>query len=579
MLFIVTALRKDGTETYYEVLSHNPADADLSLLQGGAFLDEHNWEKQPGGIVKAWIDQGARKGRAILSFANTDLGNERWELMSSGLRNDISVGYKTTKLLSTTRHKDGRTIKRFAWRAHEITSTAVGADHFETGVGRSGINIQNEQKNMTPKETKTEIIEISKMIAHDHEHIAGEIKDLSSRALLEGTDIADFKRSMMDLIQKNPAPKMKHIPATHYAGRDAAEQAQIGKQFSLTRAMGNVDASGKLRPSFEADVCQQVEQNCGQRAEGFWLPEEIAITMRNRNRLQTRDMTAEVFAAGGAAVATQVMVPTIELLYNRVACARLGATPMAGLQGNAVIPREDAPTTAQTVAEIAPLASSQVTLGQIALSPKRVGASVTYGKQLVFQSTPDIENLIRNDVFRIVGIKHDYLLLNGQGANSEPLGILNTPGVSTLTFGGSATFANVVAFETQLGKFNADRQPMAYLTTPNVRGRWKTTAVALTGATTVSSRSLWEAGNWNDDTTDGIVNSYRAAATNQVPGDQVIFGSWADLIYATWNGFDVVVDYVTQAKTAEIVLTVNTWLDCGLRHPQSFCVSQDSGAQ
>jgi HK97 family phage major capsid protein len=573
-------LRRDESGEYYEVLSHDPQHADIKRLQNGAFLDDHNFSRQPGGIEKAWIDTTDRVGRAIITLAETLLGKERFTLMKSGLRTGISVGYMLTKLISETRHSDGRPIRRYAWKAYEISTTAVAQDT-AVGVGRS-IKIINEQqrsnnKNNMQNDTKTNIIELSKFVIHDHPDIAEDVKSLTTRALVNDQPITEYKTGLNELLNRSRKP-LQSVPVTHRVGRDAHESAQISREFSLTRAMSNVDSSGKLRGCPEAEFSQQIETNTGQRAEGFWLPEEICISTRNLGRGQ-RDMTVGNFGAGGAAVPTQMMVPSIELLYNKAACARLGATTLSGLTGNVVIPREDAPTTANSVAEVATGADSQLTLGQITLSPKRVCASTTYGKQLVFQSAPDIEAMIRNDIFTITGLKHDYLLLNGAGSNSEPLGILNTPGVQQLPFGGAATFASIVAMETALGKFNADRPPLAYLTTPNVRGKWKSTAVALTGATTVSSRSLWQDGNFNDGSNDGLVNSYRAAATNQVPNDQVIFGSWADLIYATWNGFDVVVDYVTLAKKAEIVLTVNTWLDCALRHPQSFCYSQDSGAQ
>jgi HK97 family phage major capsid protein len=178
-----------------------------------------------------------------------------------------------------------------------------------------------------------------------------------------------------------------------------------------------------------------------------------------------------------------------------------------------------------------------------------------------------------------VGVKHDEMYLNGQGANDEPLGILNTPGVTAIAFGGAPTFATIVSFETDVEKANADGAGMAYITTPGAKGILKTTAVALAGATTVSSRALWENGNFGDGSNDGLVNAYRAASTNQIPGDRVVFGRWSELFCGQWGGFDLVVDYWTKAKNAEIVLTANTWIDSALRHAQSFTVSSDSGAQ
>src|ERR1022692_2468961 len=123
-------------QKYYEQLSHDAADADISLLQRGAFIDEHDWAQQIGATSNATIDAD-RKGRADLSFAETELGKVRYELMSTGFRPDISFGYVHTALISRSVAEDGIPLLRLAWAAHEITSTAVGADRFETGVGRS----------------------------------------------------------------------------------------------------------------------------------------------------------------------------------------------------------------------------------------------------------------------------------------------------------------------------------------------------------------------------------------------------------------------------------------------------------
>lgn len=114
---------------------------------------------------------------------------------------------------------------------------------------------------------------------------------------------------------------------------------------------------------------------------------------------------------------------------------------------------------------------------------------------------------------------------------------------------------------------NALLGQLAYLTTPSVRGKWKTTeAFSSTGIT------LW-------NLTTGLVNGYRGEATNQVPSDKVIYGNWRELILADWAGIDVVVDPYTLKKAGQIEVTITMWADNGVRHPVSFCVSTDAGNQ
>jgi HK97 family phage major capsid protein len=572
-------LRSERGKKYYEILDHAPENTDLSLLQdGGAFLDEHNPSKQPGSVERAWIDPD-KKGRADLSFANTALGRERWTLMSEGHRKDISFGYIHTRVLSETRGADGIPVRRFAWAAHEITTTACGADHFGTGVGRSQQrkkqNSMETENQRTPIEVLNEIDARAKMLMQDFPHLAEQIRSAKHRAISENEEPHVFSRGIVEIARKTPAPREKLYPVP--PGEIGMGNRDI-EQYSLHRALRNIaSGNGKMEDCYELDVSRQVEKNFGSAGEGFFVPMDIVLGGSRRSYME-RDMTAGDFPTGGAAVQTTVM-PFIDILRNRTVVTRLGATFLGGLTSNIAFPREIAPVTAQSVSEVGVLADSNPELDQIRLVPHRVGVSVTYSRQLVFQSTPDIEALIRNDTMAQVAVKHDALFLNGQGANDEPMGLLNTIGLNTILFGGAGSYSKIVDFETAVGKANADMGNLAYCTTPGTRGALKKIAVALTGATTVSSRSIWEDGRFNDGSNDGLVNGYRAASTNNVPNDRVIYGNWNDWLAAYFGGFNVIFDPYSSAKKGQIVLTINTWIDGAARHAQSFTVSGDAGSQ
>jgi HK97 family phage major capsid protein len=569
-------LRSENGQKYYEQLSHNPEDSDLSLLNdGGAFIDEHNWKNQIGSIERAWLDKD-RVGRADLSFADTELGRERWMLMSTGHRKDISFGYIQTRQLSETRGADGIPIRRFAWKAFEITSTAVGADHFKTGVGRSTEIKKTNTRSMNNEKTGVEIdyqtadriTANANEFAKDNPHIAAEILAEKTRAISEGLSTRAFAGAVYKMLEANPRKNLMRT-VDHEIGMD---QGDI-QQYSLHRAIRSlVTNNGKL-DGFELDVSQQVERKCRQRAEGFFIPMDVVFGGSRRNFLK-RDMTVGDFQSGGAAAGTQIL-PFIELLRNKTVCNRLGSTVLAGLTSDVAIPREVAPAIAYSVPEVGQLPDSNLLLDEIRLSPHRVGVTVTYGKQLVFQSSEDIESLIRADAMDVVALKHDALFLNGTGSSDEPLGLLNTIGLNSVAFLGTPTYAKIIAFETACGVMNADRGRLAYVTTPRAKGNLKQIAVALAGATTVSANALWESEDFGDGSNDGLVNGYRAAASNQIPGDRVLYGNWTDFITAYFGGFDIVLDPYTSAKKAQIVLTINTWIDCAPRHAQSFTTSAD----
>ena len=87
-----------------------------------------------------------------------------------------------------------------------------------------------------------------------------------------------------------------------------------------------------------------------------------------------------------------------------------------------------------------------------------------------------------------------------------------------------------------------------------------------------------------DITGDGVINSYPAIVTNQVGSaaavaNQVIFGNWNDMFFASWAGLDLVVDPYSLAENGQIKVVLTQWCDVGVRHTASFCKSTDSGAQ
>ena len=155
----------------------------------------------------------------------------------------------------------------------------------------------------------------------------------------------------------------------------------------------------------------------------------------------------------------------------------------------------------------------------------------------------------------------------GQQAGAQPVGIVNTSGVdATVTFGGAPTWADVVAFETAIATANAAAASMAYLTTPGVRGSWKTVeAFASTGVT------LWGR--------DQMVNGYNTEVTTSVPGNRVILGDFSQAVIADWDGMDIVVDPYSLSLNGQVRIVVQMLTDFGLRHPESFSVSVDAGNQ
>ncbi len=590
---------------YTEILDHSQGSVDLSRMKNsGAFLLDHDPRNQIGVVESATVGDD-KKGRAIVRFSKSAAAEAVFQDVMDGIRPHISVGYERTAAISKT-PKDGakdHDIIRFAFMPYEISSVAIPADT-TVGVGRSEPATEqnpNHQNRMstpaTPETAAPDRAQIIKDLRAEENKRTAAIR-ASSAALLkmyptgeaklrELTDEAIAGESTPEAFGQKLLSEMSNIApkVNREIGPELSEQDQ--SRYSILRGIQAVLKNGKPE-GIERELSDEMVLRTGKDCSysGFVVPPTIAVNTRSAStgaRMAQsiqgrRDLNVTTASQGGDFVPTMLITPIIELLRNKVVLNRLGIQTMSGLSGNVAIPRQTGAATAYSVAESAALTESTQAINQVSLTPHRVGAYNEYTKQLLLQSSVDVENFIRDDLMKVIAIKLDYLGLQGSGSASQPTGVLNTASVGTITFGAAATYAKMVSMETSLAAANADMGRMAYITDATSRGVLKSAAKLLVGATTVTAVPIWD-GNMGDGSTDGIVNGYRAAATNQVDNHLAFFGNWEELILGMWGGFDVVVNPYALDINAEVRITINTFIDYAVRHAQSFCVSTDSAAQ
>jgi HK97 family phage major capsid protein len=315
--------------------------------------------------------------------------------------------------------------------------------------------------------------------------------------------------------------------------------------------------------------------------EGMQLPLNMptADITRGRSRKQVRRMTRDAlagdFPTAGALVAPQFIMPTIELLRNMPAMAKAGITFLTGVMGNLILPRQTSPTTAQSVAEGAALLQYDQGFDQIRMNPHRVGTSQNYSRLALLQTTPDFEALVMQDHLAQIALWIDQMVLNGQGAGDQPLGILNQMGIGVVTFGGSAinAYKNMVALETAIRAANIYEE-CSFITTSTARGTLRITPAVLTGSTIVSgtTQSLWVGDGDGGEECIGRP----AVDSQQVPNNIIVALVGRHVVCAQWGGLAVVLDTITRANQDEYRLSINTYIDVALRHAQAVARSTDS---
>ena len=581
---------EDPCERWFgrEILDHKPESVNLSRLNGGgALLSEHDRNRQIGVVERAWIDAD-RKARAIVRFSKSAEGEKEFQDVKDGIRRLVSVGYRVHRMVMEEESDDSATYRCTNWEPLEISLVSVPADA-TVGVGRSAQESDTDVPVDTPTQASSSEpilhksmpetvtapandapkIDVVKERADARKAEQDRVRELTAigrkfncseladQAIANDTSLDAFRAQVLEKVGN--AKPVTTSPAIGMEKKDLAN-------YSLVRAIrAFVDPQNKSArdaAGFELECSASAARNLQRDPQGFFIPFDVMND-------GARTLNATTGSAGGLLVgSSNAGQSMIALLRNKQRVVQLGATTLSGLVGNVAIPKATGGATAYWLSETGSVTASDQAFGQLGLTPHRLAAATGYTKQLLAQASQDVEGYVRNDLMTVLAIEKDRAAINGSNAAGEPLGLLNTTGInSTVTFGGAPTWADVDEFETGIADDNADDGTFGFLTTPSVRGKWKTTlkdSVAGAGY-------LWPENN--------MPNGYRAEVSKNVPSNKVLFGNWAEMILADWDGVDVVVDPYSLSLQNQIRIVINLMTDVGIRQPLSFNVSTDAGNQ
>jgi hypothetical protein len=290
---------------------------------------------------------------------------------------------------------------------------------------------------------------------------------------------------------------------------------------------------------------------------------------------KTRDMQATVFPSGGALVATELSSDAIRLAFNKSIVINSGAKIYSGLRANYSKVKLMSSPTVESLTEIQTVTASDILTMQDALQPCRVSAQVRISKQLALQGGELADETIRSTLTDAIATALDaqFVFGGGGGAQSQMLGIMNTPGVQSIWFNGAASWGTILQAEQNLANANLDFGKLGWALSPASRARWKQ-ITKISG----SSNPIFLI---NDD---GKVGEYPARASTQLSSThQAIFGMWDSIELLFWGApggsIEIIVDPITQAAQGEIVFTALAYANINLSYAQAVVVSSDAANQ
>lgn len=371
----------------------------------------------------------------------------------------------------------------------------------------------------------------------------------------DGKSVEDFKNELIKgLSVKDSNPVANDVKSSFGIGM-SVEEARNFSFVKLLNAMANpTDASAQKTAEKELEYCSKAADKYGVKNKGIIIPAEALVTpLAPKNAINT--------TVGAPLIPTTLeMGSFIDLLRNKCVILQV-ARQLNGLVGNIDIPRQTAGATGYWVGEDTAPTSSNATFDTLQLRMKTVAGNTYVTRNMLKQTTLDMEAFVREDLATALALALDKAALYGTGSNNQPLGLSGTTGVNSVNFAtaNKPTYEELVQMETEIGLDNAAVDSMAYIINAGTKGHCKTTQ-KFTGT---NGAPIWEDGNQ--------INGYKALVTNQVNTGDVFLGNWSDFIVGLFGGLEILVDPYSYSNKGAIQVTGFQDVDFGARHAESFC--------
>jgi len=407
---------KQTNRYFIEKLVISGDAVDLTRLNGGAsVLKNHDTDIVLGKVVRAWIEDGALCVR--IRFRSDGMSRSLFDDLAAGTIPNVSIGYSVEHYNEYT-DTDGNLVRDVdKWTAYEV-SVAVGIPADPTvGFYRSfdaENQIVNQHNNTTEKEGSDMDIRADETETKPAEEETEETKadetttetapaeeDKPEEEKACGEDKTNM-RAMLDALRKE-MDSMKQetrslvVPNINTSGVRSYNMTNV-----LTALCGR-----KADIGFERELSDELYRSCGQvpAADNAIMIPFNGDSMRGV--LATREMNDS--AASGAGLVAQQNMPNLFVDFVRNRIGVKNATFLTGLTGAPVtIPAQTSDTsvawvTGGTTTTDANAAVSETTpvIGDVTLTPHKLGGYTTVGKDMILMANPDATAIVMRSLLAI----------------------------------------------------------------------------------------------------------------------------------------------------------------------------------
>ncbi|MCE8002156.1 phage major capsid protein [Billgrantia ethanolica] len=389
------------------------------------------------------------------------------------------------------------------------------------------------------------------------------MKTLVDAAANEGRDLTADETQQFDALKAEERTLSAQVERVEYladterrsaaapvAGAEGGDFERLAGQVSVMKVM-RAQMEGRSLDGAEREYAQEAERRSGRKAQGAFVPlaalETRANTTTTAGEIVPTDHRADQY---------------IPALRNRLLARQLGVRVLSGLSGNVSIPKHGSGLATGWVTEGNPVPEGEMAFDEVTLTPKHVGGKTEMSRQLIQQSSPDIEQLVRGDLSALIAQQLDRAILRGAGSAGEPQGIIGATGVQTADM--PATWAEVLALAELLELENLEGAH--WLAAPGV----KTTLASTEKVAGSGSGFLLQ---------NGMMDDRPFRSTNQMPAETLLFGDFSHVLLGIWSEIDILVNPYAEPAYSRGGVQVRAMATCdvALRYPQGFVVATPAG--
>jgi HK97 family phage major capsid protein len=565
-------------------LSMDPAAVDLTVARarGIPVRIMHLRDLPIARVFNARIEGAVMRG--ILRFSQSQRGRELYQDALDGILTDLSVG----AAVSAVMQKDD-CLLAVRWAPKEVSIVDFGADP-SVGINRAApsippaapaagivtteVTMSDSNPAAAPADGSTgpaspaaatssngantaNIIELARYATERYPDLG--VQRLADDHVACGQPFEVFRGKVWSLISEHQAQR-PGIAAPTPAAQLGLSQREA-QSFSIVRACNAVLSGDWKRAGFELEASRAVADRLGRAPRGFFVPLEVQTQMGQGALIQRAEtLSTGNPTYGGFLVGTDHRPDLfIDALRATSVCLSAGVRTLPGLTGNLSIPKKTGVASFSWISEGEDAPDTDIPFGAVAMSPRTIAGGIAMTRRLLQQSSPAIEQLVRTDLVDGCALALDLAILEGDGVKA-PRGLINHPDINTqsINTAGSPTWAEIVGFETEVETDNALAGNLAYVTTPAVVGKMKTTAKATNQAIFLIDQG-------------GQVNGYPVRRTTQLTTHRILFGDWSQVMVGFWGVLDIKPDEAKLAASGGLVIRVFQDADVAIRQGAAFC--------